>query len=194
MPKIVTIAGCPSPTSRATAILNYASKVLAQSAISTEMVNIRTLPSDDLLLGRGYSAPIRQSKALIREADAIIIATSVNKATYNGGLKAFFDLLPTDAFRGKIVLPIALSASPLDFAAVDASLRAVLGALGTEQVLDGVYLLERHVQLYDRQLHLESTTQQRLQRSLQSLLREVAQQPIVSLFGRVPYSVALGMQ
>jgi len=156
MPKIVTIAGCTSPISRASAVLAHVHKALASAAVSTESIAVRRLPSEDLLLGRAYSAPVRQSKTLIEGADGIVIAASVCKAAYNGGLKAFFDLLPSDAFRGKIILPIVLGTSPLDFPAVDYSLRAVLAALGANTMVEGVYLLERQVQLYDMAVMLRS--------------------------------------
>ena len=186
MPKIVTIAGCTSPVSRSSAVLNYTQKMLVGAAITTETIAVRKLPSEDLFLGRSYSTPIRQTKALIEEADCIIIAATVSKAAYNSGLKAFFDLLPTDAFRGKIILPIVLSGSAMDFPAIDYSLRAILAALSANTILDGVYLLERQVQLYDRQVHFDESVEQRLHTAINTLLRTGSQTVAFSLFGYTP--------
>lgn len=186
MPTIVTITGCPSPTSRATAVLHYAHRVLASVDIAAEMINLRHLPSTDLLLGIGYSAPIQQSKRLIAQADGLIIATAICKGAYNGGLKAFFDLLPPAAFRNKIILPIALGASDVDFPEVDRSLRTVLAALGANQILEGAYLLERQVKLHDRQTYLEATAQQRIDQGIDTLVRTIAQRPVSSRFGPIP--------
>ena len=77
MPKIVTIARCTSPVSRASAVLAYTQKVLVSAAVPTETIAVRKLPAEDLLLGRSYSAPIYQSKALIDEVEGIVIAVSV---------------------------------------------------------------------------------------------------------------------
>lgn len=186
MPTIVTITGCPSPTSRATAVLHYAHRILANADIAAEMINLRHLPSTDLLLGIGYSAAIQQSKRLIAQADGLIIATGICKGAYNGALKAFFDLLPSAAFRNKVILPIALGASAVDFPAVDHALRSVLAALGAHQILEGAYLLERQVKLHDRQLHLEPGAQQRIDHGIHTLLRTIAQRPVVSRFGPIP--------
>jgi FMN reductase len=186
MPTIVTITGCPSPTSRATAVLHYVHRVLANADIAAEMINLRHLPSADLLLGIGYSAPIQQSKRLIAKADGLIIATGICKGAYNGGLKAFFDLLPPAAFRNKVILPIALGASDVDFPEVDRSFRTVLTALGANQILEGAYLLERQVKLHDRQIDLEATAQQRIEQGIHTLLRTIAQRPVASRFGPIP--------
>lgn len=186
MPTIVTITGCPSPTSRATAILHYAHRVLANADITAEMINLRHLPSTELLLGVGHSGPIQQSKRLIAKANGLIIATAICKGAYNGGLKAFFDLLPPAAFRNKTILPIALGASAVDFPEVDRSLRTVLTALGANQILEGAYLLDRQVKLHDRQTYLENTAQQRIDQGIDTLLRTIAQRPASSRFGPIP--------
>jgi FMN reductase len=182
MLNIVTIAGCPSLTSSSTAVLSYAHTLLARSEVKTEEISVRQLPADDLMLGRAYSAPLRQSVNLIKQADAVIVATSICKATYTGGLKAFLDLLTQDAFSGKIVLPIAIGASAAHFREMDHSLRVVLGTLGADHILEGVYLLERQVQLYDRQVHLDELAKQRVHRGLENLLDELSPQPIVPSF------------
>lgn len=192
MPKIITIAGCTSPVSRASAVLAQVHKTLASAAVSTETIAIRRLPTEDLLLGRAYSAPIRQSKSLIESADGIVIAAAVCKTTYNNALKAFFDLLPPHAFHSKIILPIVLSASALDFPAVDYSLQAVLTGLGANAVLDGIYLLDRQVQLYDRQVHLDESGHQRLQTGISALVRAVTQKASLSLFGYIPPAITIG--
>ncbi|MBX3014065.1 MAG: NAD(P)H-dependent oxidoreductase [Caldilineaceae bacterium] len=192
MPKVVTITGCTSPVSRAGAVLAHVHKTLAAAAITPENIAIRQLPATDLSLGRIYSTPVRQSKSLIEEADGVVIAASVCKTTYNGGLKAFLDLLSADAFRGKIILPIVLSASALDFPAVDYSLQAVLAGLGANAVLDALFLLERQVQLHDRQVHFDELAQPRLQSATQNLIRSVRQKASLALFGYVPPLVAIG--
>jgi len=185
MPTIVTITGSPSPTSRATAVLHYAHRVLASADITAEMINLRHLPSTDLLLGVGYSGPIQQSKRLIAGAGRLIIAHGSCNRAYNGALQAFFDLLPPAAFRNKTILPIALGASAVDFPEVDRALRNVLTALGANQILEGAYLLEQQVKLHDRQIHLEAAAQQRIDQGIHGLLRTIAQRPVVSRFGPI---------
>lgn len=191
MSNIVTIAGCPSLTSTSTAVLNYAQAFLAKAGDRTNAINVRELPSDDLLLGHTYSKPIRQSSHLIKQADAIIIATPICKTTYSGGLKAFFDLLPQDAFSGKIILPVAVGADQAHFQEIDRALRAVLGALGANQIMEGIYLLDSQVQLHDRQIWFDEAARQSLHWTLQKLSSELAQKPVSALFGRIPVLPAL---
>ena len=190
MPKIVTIAGCPSPTSSATAVLQFIHKSLASAEITVDNVAIRNLPSEDLLLGRAFSASIQRSKALLQQADGIVITASICKATYNGCLKAFFDLLEEDSLHKKVILPVAIGSSSCGFSEVDHALRTVLNALGASQILEGIYLLERQVQLHDRQVSIEAIAQQRIADGIQKLVQEV-KKPVASIFGPVPFSSAL---
>jgi FMN reductase len=181
MLNVVTIAGCPSLTSRSTAILHQMRKWLERAAVSTSEVSVRQLPADDLLLGRAYNTSIRQSCNLVKAAAGVIIATPICQTAYSGGLKAFLDMLPADALDGKLVLPIATGPSPASALAIDYTLRPVLAALGARHILDSVYVLDKQVQLTDRQVWFDDAAHQRLQRALHRFISELAQKPVVSM-------------
>ena len=142
MPNIVTIAGSPASPSRSTAVLGYVRGSIERHGLSVESINVRDLLPEDLLFGHFDSLSIRRSLDLIETAQAIVIATPIYKAAYAGVLKAFLDLLPQDAFAGKIILPIATGGSPSHLLALDYALKPVLGALGAQHILRGVYILD----------------------------------------------------
>lgn len=167
---IVLIAGCPSLTSSSTALLEVAAQTLANLGLPADTVQIRHLPADDLLLGRSHSTPLRQSSQLVRRADALVIATSVTKGGYTGGLKAFLDLLPADSLRNKIILPLATAPAANQWPAFDVALRAVLSALGARQILDGIYCLESQLQLHNCKLWIEPEIAQQLDTTLYKLV------------------------
>jgi FMN reductase len=75
----------------------------------------------------------------VAEADAIVIATPVYKASYTGILKAFLDLLPQDGLKDKLVLPLATGGSQSHLLALDYALRPVLQALDARQVFTSIY-------------------------------------------------------
>jgi SsuE family FMN reductase len=75
----------------------------------------------------------------VAEADAIVIATPIYKASYTGILKAFLDLLPQDGLKDKLVLPLATGGSQSHLLALDYALRPVLQALDARQVFTSIY-------------------------------------------------------
>lgn len=76
---------------------------------------------------------IRQALAEVAQAHVVLIATPIYKAAYSGVLKAFLDLLPQDALRGKTVLPLATGGSIAHLLALDYALKPVLSALGRQE-------------------------------------------------------------
>ncbi|WP_204272820.1 NAD(P)H-dependent oxidoreductase, partial [Escherichia coli] len=66
----------------------------------------------------------------VEQADLVVVSTPIYKAAYSGLLKVFLDLLPPDALRGKLVLPLATGGSPAHVLALDYALKPVLSALG----------------------------------------------------------------
>ncbi len=83
--------------------------------------------------------------AQVERAEVIVVATPVYKAAYSGVLKAFLDLLPQTALKGKTVLPLATGGSPHHMLALDYALRPVLQALGAAHILPGIYATDAQV-------------------------------------------------
>jgi FMN reductase len=142
MALVVTLAGSPSATSRSAAVLAYCREQLAARGHETHAVNIRDIDADDLIHARFDSDSIKTPVALVERAHAIIVATPVYKAAYTGVLKLFLDILPANAFAGKVVLPIVSGAAPTHALVLDYALKPVLAALGTTCIQPGAYLLD----------------------------------------------------
>ena len=71
------------------------------------------------------------------------------KAAYSGLLKALLDLLPQYALEGKTVLPLATGGSIAHVLAIDYALRPVLSAMGAAHVVQGWFVLDRHITLLE---------------------------------------------
>lgn len=170
---VITIAGSPSATSRSTAVLEHTRRTLEQRGLGTWGINVRDLPPEDLVYGRYDSASIAESAALIGQARAVIVGTPVYKAAYSGVLKAFFDLLPQRALVGKLVLPIVTGGSPGHMLAIDYALRPLLGALGAQHVLQGVYIMDTQIKLDGSGLELDLGVSERLDNALDYLVDEL---------------------
>lgn len=170
MQEIISIAGSPSRTAKSAHVLRYVQSVMEAKGWRATTIAVRDLPAEDLLFARLDSGPIQEAHALLDQAQAVIVATPVYKAAYSGVLKAFLDLLPQDAFKGKIVLPLATGGSQAHLLAIDYALKPVLGALGATHILRGVYLLDSLLQVDAAGLlQIETMLEQRLTESLDEL-------------------------
>jgi FMN reductase len=172
MTHILAIAGSPSHPSRTYAILEYAAKILSQQGLHLDIISVRDFPAEDLVFGRYDSAALEQPKVLLEKASGVIIATPIYKAAYTGVLKAFLDLLPQKALRGKVVLPIATGGTIAHLLSVEYALKPVLSELGARHILSTVYAVDKQIQIQPNGgVQLDEEIDQRLQ----DVLNEFAQ-------------------
>jgi FMN reductase len=146
---ILLIAASPAATSRSAALLAAAGLELERLGLEPQVLNLRALPAEALLLADARDGDLRDALAQVAQAGAIVIATPIYKAAYSGLLKVFLDMLPQDALRGKIVLPMATGGSAAHLLALDYALQPVLTALGARDVLDAVFAADAQVRWGD---------------------------------------------
>jgi FMN reductase len=139
---VVSVSGSPSADSRSAALLRFIERRIASRASRVRHIALRELPPADLLQARADSPALRVALAAVHEANLVMVATPIYKASYSGLLKVFLDLLPQDALRDKTVLPLATGGSPGHLLALEYALKPVLAALGARHVLDAVYVLD----------------------------------------------------
>lgn len=146
MPTLLALSGSPSPHSRTAVVADHVLERLSHAGYDTAHLAVRELPAADLLSARRGEPEIRRALEAVAEADGIIVATPVYKASYTGLLKAFLDLLPQDGLAGKTVLPIATGGSLAHVLTLDYALRPVLAALGARHVTAGRFVLDSSVE------------------------------------------------
>lgn len=173
MVDVITIAGSPSANSRSTAVLEHLRHSLEQRGLRTWGISVRDLPPEDLIYGRFDSPEVTRCAALLNQARAVIVATPVYQAAYSGVLKTLLDLLPQQALNGKLVLPIATGGSLAHVLAIDYALRPVLATLGARHILQGVFILDSHVQVGAQATSIDPVAMQRLDDALRSLIDEL---------------------
>ncbi|HEY9644207.1 MAG TPA: NADPH-dependent FMN reductase [Coleofasciculaceae cyanobacterium] len=167
MANILSIAGNPTNPSKTYGLLNYANTLLQQEGFHTDTIAVRDFPAEDLVYGRYDSPNLEPIKALLNNADGVIVATPIYKAAYTGLLKAFLDLLPQQALAGKVVLPIATGGTIAHLLAIDYALKPVLSELKARHILGGVYAVDKQIQLQaDGSVQIEAEIDQRLKHSL----------------------------
>jgi FMN reductase len=174
MTNILLINGSPSTPSRSQGILEYAIALLNEQGVKIDLISVRDLPAEDLVFGKYNSPNLEPIKALLAEADAVIISTPIYKASYTGLLKTFLDLLPQKALSNKVILPIATGGTIAHLLAIDFTLKPVLAELGARHILGVVYAVDKQVTWSENQtVILEEEIDQRLKNSLETLVKAV---------------------
>ncbi|GIO13951.1 FMN reductase (NADPH) [Cohnella xylanilytica] len=177
MAKIVILLGSPSERSRLHGVLDRVLSIASASGVETSVISVRDLPAEDLLYARFDSEAIKSANRVVEEADAVIVATPVYKASFPGVLKAYIDLLPQKGLENKIVLPIAIGGTIAHLLSIDFAMKPVLSTMGPRNILAGVFVLDSQVKWNeDGTADISEDIAGRLDESVRLLLQEVAWQ------------------
>ena len=146
---ITSLSASPSEHSRSAWLTQFALTRLHGRADRQDDILVRALPAEALLTADVQQPDIAAAVRAVEAADLLIVSTPIYKAAYSGLLKVFLDLLPPDALRDKLVLPLATGGSPAHFLALDYALKPVLSALGARHVLDGVFATDAQLRRHE---------------------------------------------
>ena len=176
---VVTLGGSPSQRSRSGVLLDHAKRWLNQQGVEVVSYQVRDFPAEDLLHARFDSPKIIDLLQQIENADGLVIATPVYKASFSGALKTVLDLLPERALSHKVVLPIATGGSSAHMLAVDYALKPVLSALKAQEMLQGIFAEDSQIAYGEggAQAQLVPILEQRLQESLEQFYSALARRP-----------------
>lgn len=105
-----------------------------------ELIELWRLPAEGLL-GRTDDHRVAAAVEAAAEADVLVVATPVYRATYTGALKAFFDRFPPGALAGTAVVLVATALAPEHYLSLDTGGRALIASLEGLTVPPVVYAL-----------------------------------------------------
>lgn len=177
MANIVILVGSPSEQSRLHGVVDRVRTLLTASGVEPAVIAVRDLPAQDLLHARFDSEAIQAANRIVEEADAVIVATPVFKASFPGLLKAYIDLLPQKGLQNKIVLPIAIGGTIAHLLSIDFAMKPVLSTMGPRNILSGVFVLDTQVKRNeDGTADLAEDIAERLDDAVRLLLQETALQ------------------
>ena len=176
---VVSLGGSPSLKSRSAVLLDYARQRLQQLGVEVISYQIRDFAAEDLLHARFDSPQIQLLIEQIAQADCVLVATPVYKASFSGALKTLLDLLPERALQHKVVLPLATAGSSVHMLAVDYALKPVLAALKAQEMLHGVFAEDRQIGYGegDAPAQLVPVLQERLDDALEHFFAALARRP-----------------
>ncbi|OWA37208.1 FMN reductase (NADPH) [Saccharibacillus sp. O16] len=173
--KVLIVSGSPNRSSRLYGPVHYLQGRLQEEGLESELLHIAQLPAADLIGANFAGSEIRSALRRVDEADAIVFASPVYKASYSGVLKTFLDLIPQEGLRDKPVLPLFVGGTIAHLLAIDYSLKPVLNALAARNILGGVFSVDKEIERRPEGGYLLSAeTQERLERSISELKIELA--------------------
>lgn len=176
MSRLLTVSGSPSASSRGNALSLYLGSQLRARGFSVDHLSVRDLPAEAILRADFADPAIRASQAAVNAADGLVIVTPIYKASFSGVLKAWLDLLPQDALRGKTVLPMATSGSLAHALALDYALRPVLQSLGAHHVVQSHLVTDAQIELQPTgEVRLHESAVERLGASVEALVGSLPQ-------------------
>ncbi|WP_328382500.1 NADPH-dependent FMN reductase [Streptomyces sp. NBC_00400] len=182
MATVLSVSGSPSATSRTARLLRHLDARLTEEGHDVLPLDVRTLPAE-ALLGADFGHPaIVEATELFARADGVVIGTPVYKAAYSGLLKSLLDLLPQYALTGKTVLPLATGGSTAHVLAIDYALRPVLSSMGAAHIVQGWFVLDRHLAVReDGALTVEPGAQEGLDQVLAQFSGALGRSPLLSV-------------
>ncbi|MDR2308773.1 MAG: NADPH-dependent FMN reductase [Paucimonas sp.] len=176
---VVSVGGSPSLRSRSGVLLDRSRDWLQERGVEVVTFQVREFNAEDLLHARFDSPQVRHFNELVAQADGLLVATPVYKASFAGALKTLLDLLPERALEHKVVLPIATGGSIAHMLAVDYALKPVLSALKAQETLHGIFADDSQVAYGEggKPAQLAPSLEQRLQDSLETFHGALARRP-----------------
>lgn len=176
---VVTLGGSPSQRSRSGVLLDHSRRWLQQQGVEVVSYQVRDFPAEDLLYARFDSPKVLDLLAQVANADGLLIATPVYKASFSGALKTVLDLLPERALAHKVVLPMATGGSIAHMLAVDYALKPVLSALKAQELLHGIFAEDSQIAYGEgsAQAQLVPILEQRMSEALEQFYSAMARRP-----------------
>jgi FMN reductase len=131
--RLVAVCAADAPTSK--------TRTLVETIVAErggELIDLSSLPAEGLL-GRTEDEAVARAVAKAGDAQVLVVATPVYRASYTGALKAFFDRFQYEALKGTAVVLVATAAAAEHYLALDTGGRALIASLGGLTVPTVVY-------------------------------------------------------
>ena len=119
--RAVLVAGSPAENSRSGRVLAAFGAQLEARGFALESYSVRSFGLEDLVYGGAESETVKRFLRSVEEANAVVFATPVYKATYAGALKLIIDLIAPTALEGKALLAITTARLEPHLSQVDES-------------------------------------------------------------------------
>jgi FMN reductase len=171
LPEIVAIAGTATIAAPTNRLLVSTSERLAAEGHDVTSVLLPQVPAGALVEGDLGDVQLSAAVRLTTQARALVLASPVRLVSFCASLERFLAVLPEDALRDKVVLPIATGPSRALVPAFDRALALALARLGAPQMLPTLFVADAELTSGEPAGTLAVTASKRLDRALEGLQR-----------------------
>ncbi len=142
MPKLIAIAGSPTPASRTRSLVAHVLESIAQeTGGSTGLVDIADLVHSLAVRTREEVVPqLAHALRSVEEADLLVVGSPVYKGSYTGLFKHFMDLVDYKALAGVPVALLAIGGSDRHALVIDHQLRPLFSFFNAHILPTGVFV------------------------------------------------------
>jgi FMN reductase len=142
MPKLVAIAGSPTPDSRTRRLVTHVLESIAHEAGgSTSLVDVADLVYSLAVRTRNEASPqLAHALQLVEEADLLVVGSPVYNGSYTGLFKHFMDLIDYKALAGVPVALLAMGGSDRHALVIDHQLRPLFSFFNAHTLPTGVFV------------------------------------------------------
>lgn len=177
---VVIITGSPVHPSRTLGLAELVETRLLAAGFRVRLLHVRDLPPEALFHAQFADPKLKEATSWVAEADGVIAVSPVYKAAYTGTFKAFIDMLPQFALRGKVVLPLLIGGSLAHVLAIDYAVRPMLQSLDPRSIVSGLFLLDKAIDVSSGTVSLPQEESARLEGVLQDFMDGLrAHHPVV---------------
>lgn len=175
MNKITIISGSPNKKSRVNGLVDYAAKLLIDHGYEVSIIQVATLPAEDVMYAHFGSKAILEANAQVAEATGIIIVSPVYKTTLTGLVKAYIDLLPQKGLEHKIVATYLVGATISNLLSIDYGVKPILASMGAHCFAKNVFAVDHQIERIEEnedQIHfvLSEEMKQRVEQSVNDMI------------------------
>ncbi|WP_426573711.1 NAD(P)H-dependent oxidoreductase [Aquihabitans sp. McL0605] len=137
--RTVVVNGSPSHPSRSRTLAEHVVGLLEDGRSGgARFVDLAEL-DPAALLALGSDPGVDEAVAAVADAQILVVATPVYRATYTALTKTIFDLQPQGALAGSVVIPIATGYGADHRLAIDHGLRPLVASLDGWTTPTGIY-------------------------------------------------------
>ncbi|MDX6586485.1 MAG: reductase [Solirubrobacterales bacterium] len=138
--RVVALVGDPRGHSRTAALASAVAVRLAREVVGGSKPESAWKLIE--LNGWSQDRSVYDWLTLVQEADLLVVASPIRRASFTGLLKSFLDLLPDQALGGSVAVPVMVSQTMRHSLAADVHLRPVLQDLGASCPTASLFALE----------------------------------------------------
>lgn len=147
---VLSIVGNPKTASKTAQVADaVAARIAAAVGGTTATLELAPIAQD--LTGWGAES-VTAAKQQLFDANVLVFASPVYKATYTGLMKLMLDQIGAGELSRHVAVPVMVGGGPTHTLAVEESLRPVLVELGASCPSAGLYVIDSTLDTLDAQI------------------------------------------